>query len=365
MSTLRTNLTCALSGGFRLQIEADFRPGFTVLFGASGSGKTTLLDCIAGLRTPAAGRIALDDEAWFDASGHNLSPARRRIGYLFQDLALFPHLTAEQNIAYGMAHRDPQERARRVREIAEAFRVAACLQRRPHQLSGGERQRVALARSLVTEPRVVLLDEPLSGLDTPIRSLILRDLRAWNERRSVPIIYVTHNREEVFALAERVLVLENGRIVAQGTPDDALGAPAYETVARLTGYENIFDADVIERHAATGTMTCRVAAAGPNLEVPLTRSAGTSVRVGVRAGDILLATSEPRDISARNVLRGRITELRQVDVTVNVRVECGATFEVHISPGARDALRLAPGGDVWLIMKTHSLRVWQPAAKNI
>ncbi len=354
-----TKSYASAAGGFRLEVAASFPPGVSVLFGASGAGKTTLLDAIAGLTEPESGRIALGDETWFDAAaGVNVPVAQRRLAYLFQDLALFPHLTAAQNIGYGLRGRESAERERRVREMALAFGIGDQLGRKPAQLSGGERQRVALARALVVEPRAVLLDEPLSGLDAATKALLVADLRRWNEQRRVPIVYVTHSREEVFALAERVLVLENGKVAGTGTPQEALEAPARESVAQLAGYENIFDGQVMELHPRSGTMTCRIAASGPTLELPLGRAeAGARVRVGVRAGDILLATAEPQKISARNILRGQIAELREADYMVVAQVDCGARFEVHLTPAARTALALAPGSEVWLIVKTHSLRV--------
>ena len=163
----------------------------------------------------------------------------------------------------------------------------------------------------------------------------------------------------MFALAEKVVVVENGRVVAQGTPEQALEAAQRESVASLTGYENIFDAEVTALHRESGTMTCRVAGTSLSLEAPLGRvSEGARVRIGIRAGDILLATAKPEKISARNILAGRVQSLEQVDVTVSARVDCGAVFDTHLTPGARDSLALAPGREVWLVVKTHSCRVW-------
>ena len=341
---------------FVLDVELAAPPGITILFGASGAGKTTLLDCIAGLLRTDEGRIAVGERVLDDSASRTfVPPAARRIGYVFQDLALFPHLTVAENIAYGLARFPASERRGRVRDILERWRIPSLAGRRPAQISGGERQRVALARALVNEPCALLLDEPLAALDAPTKSALLIDLRAWNQARRIPVLYVTHSREEVFALGERVLLLEDGRIKAQGTPYEVLETPRRETVAQLAGFENIFDATVVETHAGAGTMTCRLAGGEARIEAPLIRVApGAAVRLALRAGDVLLATAPPEKISARNILRGRIRSLEQRDITVVARVDCGATFEVHLTPGARDTLRLEAGTPVWLVIKTHS-----------
>jgi molybdate transport system ATP-binding protein len=341
---------------FALDVEFSTPAGISILFGASGAGKTTLLDCIAGLTSPDSGRVAVGDEVLFDrARSINVPVSRRRVGYVFQDLALFPHLTTAQNVAYGLGHLTRAERQDRCAAILRSFGIERLARRKPAEISGGERQRVALARALVTDPQILLLDEPLAGLDAPTKSIILDDLRAWNEAHGIPILYVTHSREEVFALGERVFVLENGRIVAQGTPHEVMSAPRQETVAQLAGFENVFSAAVISVHENRGTMTCLLEGSAVEIETPLLRApVGSNVRVGIRAGDILLATVEPRGLSARNILPGRITSLAQRDVIVMAKVDCGVEAEVHLTLAARDALQLGPDRQVWLVVKTHS-----------
>ena len=346
-------------------LEAEFRaaPGFTILFGPSGAGKTTVLDCVAGLAKPDSGRITIGDRGLFDgAQGTDLAVAKRRVGYVFQSLALFPHLTVERNVQYGLTHLPQGERAMRTSAILQAFRIAHLAQRYPREISGGESQRTALARTLVTDPAVLLLDEPLAALDAATKAKIIDDLRAWNQAHRIPILYVTHSREEVFALGERVIVLDAGRIVAQGTPHEVITAPLQETVAQLVGFENIFDAVVESVHPERGTMLCKIMSClipgdgGPILlETPLVRGGvGEALRVGIRAGDILLATTAPVGLSARNVIPGRIASLEQRDVIVVARVKCRVEMEVHLTLAARDSLQLAPGGEVWLVIKTHS-----------
>ena len=341
---------------FTLDLAFDTGSGFTILFGASGAGKTTLLDCIAGLITPERGKIRVGERLWFDRDvGLNLPVQSRRIGYVFQDLALFPHLSVEQNLAYGIASVPWEERVNRISHILESFRIPHLRSRKPQQISGGERQRVALARALVTDPSVLLLDEPLSALDAPTKSAIIDDLRVWNAAHGIPILYVTHSRDEVFALGEQVLVMERGRLVAQGTPHEVMTAPLQETVAQLVGFENIFDAEVISIHPERGTMTCRIANRNLELETPPVRAeVGVTLRVGIGAGDILLASVQPVGLSARNLIPGRVVSLEQRDMIVAAIVDCGVPMEVKLTLAARDDLRLQTGKEVWLIVKTHS-----------
>jgi len=344
-------------GSFNLNVHFRALAGFTILFGASGAGKTTLLDCIAGLTDPDEGRIAIGGEDLYDSENkRNLVAWKRSIGYVHQDLALFPHLTAEENVAYGLRSLSAVERQSRSREILAAFRIDHLRDRRPAQIAGGERQRVALARTLVTNPRALLLDEPLAALDRPTKSSLVGDLRKWNQLNRVPILFVTHSSEEVFALGDEVIVLDAGRIVAQGRPHEVMCAPRLETVAHLSGFENIFGATVTALHATRGTMTCRLGTGEVELETPLVRAEiGSRLRVGIRAGDLLLATASPQGLSARNILPGTIRQLVQRDVMVSAMVDCGgAEFEVHLTLAARDDLQLGAGKSVWIVIKTHS-----------
>jgi len=341
---------------FELDVSFGVGPGITILFGASGAGKTTLLDCIAGLLTPHAGTIAVGSRALFDSERRiNLPAQQRNVGYVFQDLALFPHLTVEANVAYGLTGLTAQERRARSAAMLGLLRISHLIKRRPAELSGGERQRVALARALVLQPSILLLDEPLSGLDLPVRMKIADDLRQCIKDSAIPALYVTHNRDEVFALGEKMLVIERGQIIAQGTPHEVMSAPRSETVAQLAGFENVFDAQVASIHEERGTMTCHTIGENVEIETPMVRAeVGSKLRVGISAGDILLATSAPAGLSARNILPGRLLELSQRDMIVIARVDCGIEVSVHLTLAARDSLELVPGRQVWLIVKTHS-----------
>ena len=345
-----------MSREFALEASFTAPAGITILFGRSGSGKTTLLNCIAGLVHPDAGRIAMDSRVLFDGAGStNLTPAQRSVGFLFQDLALFPHLTVAQNVEYGLARLPATARRERAAAVLDTMRVGTLSKRKPAQISGGEKQRVALARSLVTDPSMLLLDEPLAALDAITKSGIIADLRAWNAAHEIPIIYVTHSLEEALAVGEAVVVLEGGKIIARGNPLEVLDAPRQETIAQLAGFENLFVATVSAIHEDRGTMTCALSGSALELEVPLTRTEpGARLRVAIRAGDIMIASSRPDHISARNVFPGTIASMRTEGHSAILTVEAARPFEVRLTLGSRDDLHLQAGAQVWLVIKTYS-----------
>ena len=344
------------ASAFELDIHCQLETGITILFGASGAGKTTLLDVIAGLRAPQRGRIAIGDRILFDSEkGISLPVRARNLGYVFQDVALFPHLNVEANVRYGLATRRLEKTEERAETAMASLGILSLRERRPAELSGGERQRVALARALVIRPSILLLDEPLAALDLPVRMKLAEDLRRAIQAEPLPVIYVTHSRDEVFMLGEKLLVLERGKLIAHGTPHEVMSAPRSETVAQLAGFENIFDAHVSATHPDRGTMSCRIGSLGVELETPLVRAeVGSKMRVGISAGDVLLAASQPSGLSARNILPGRLVSLAQRDAMVLGRVDCGVEFAVHLTMSACESLALRPGRQVWLIVKTHS-----------
>lgn len=341
---------------FHLRINEEFPAGFTVLFGPSGAGKSTLLDCIAGLVRPERGRITFEEETFFDAERQIfVAPQKRGIGYVFQSLALFPHLSVEENVSFGLAKLADRQRLSRVEPILEVFHIASLRGRKPRELSGGEKQRVALARSVVTEPRILLLDEPLTGLDRGLRQSILEDLKAWNAERRVPILYVTHNREEVDAIGERVMSIADGQVREKGVPQEVLDAPRTLALAQAAGFENLLTARVVEQREEDGVMRVEVDGAQCELEIPLgAATVGETVQVAIRAGDILLATQLPYGLSARNVLPGTVESVEARGTLVRVVVKAGVRFTVHVTPGAVRSLELARDSVVWLVLKTHS-----------
>jgi len=344
---------------FRLDVEVQVGAGITILFGPSGAGKSTLLDCIAGLLKAGDARITLGEKTLQDsATGIFLPPQERHIAYLFQAPALFPHMTVEENAGFGLRHVGEVERKAAVFYLLEVFRIAHLAQRKPGEISGGETQRVALARALAPSPRAVLLDEPLKGLDAELRASIVDDLRAWNRANQLPILYVTHQRDEVDTLGERVIAIDRGRVVSEGIPHAVLDAPRTKRLAHAAGFENYLTAAVLELREVDGVMRARLTGSEAELELPLGYAAvGDRVRVAIRAGDILLATQKPVALSARNVLEGTIDSLEIRGSTVVCRVNAGAMFVVHVTPGALRSLEIAVGKRVWLVIKTHSCQL--------
>lgn len=344
------------AASFVLDVSLEAPPGITILFGPSGAGKSTLLDCLAGLALPNAGKIVIGVSVLFDSTMQiNIPPQKRRIAYVFQTLALFPHLTVKGNIEYGLRVVPEQDRRVLVEEILQAFRIANLRNQKPGQISGGERQRTALARSLVTRPQLLLLDEPLTGLDAELKAAIVEDLRAWNAAKRIPILYVTHSREEVDALGERVIAMDDGRVVSHGTPMEVLDAPRRKRLAQAAGFENVLSGTILDLREPDGVMRVRLDESACEIEVPLAHaSAGDRVQIAIRAGDILLASERPQGLSARNVLEGKINSLEQRGTMCIARVDCGVTFVVHVTPGAMRALELAMEKRVWLVLKTHS-----------
>lgn len=230
LNALHAEIQLRLSPAFQLDCTFDAAPGFTVLFGHSGAGKTSVLDCIAGIKRPQEGELLLKGTTLFDSkSGVELTPQKRKIAYVFQDLALFPHMTVWQNVSFGVSDLADAAVKRRCHQMLCQFRIDHLSSRKPADLSGGERQRVALARSLLTDPQALLLDEPLAALDRPTRMKMVDDLRMWNDEHRVPILYVTHSVREALALGERVLMMDQGKIVAGGKPSDLLNADEWDS----------------------------------------------------------------------------------------------------------------------------------------
>ncbi len=359
---IKKQFRSSTSPDFHLELNEEFPPGFTVLFGPSGAGKSTILDCIAGLQLPDTGRISLGEKLFYDSAAKVVvPPQQRQLAYVFQSLALFPHLSVEQNVAYGVLATGAAQRQSTIDRALQPFHIAELRHRKPRELSGGEQQRVALARSLATDPRLLLLDEPLTGLDSRLRETILQDLREWNASNRIPILYVTHNRDEVDAIGERMIALSGGRVVGSGNPRDVLDAPRSLGIAQSAGFENVLTAKVQELRPADGIMRVVLPPSATELEIPLgIAHTGDTVQVAIRAGDILLATEMPRSLSARNILSGTVESIETRGPLVIVNVNAGVRFVVHVTPGAVRSLQLTQGFIVWLVLKTHSCHTVSP-----
>ncbi len=352
-----------MHSGFQLRVEFTAHPGVTILVGASGAGKTTLLRTIAGLCDPEEGRIVVAGRVLFDSEKKiRVEPAKRNVAFVFQDLALFPHLTVQENVSYGLRRLERAEREHKVAEILQSFQIAKLRKRKPREISGGEQQRVALARSLVTEPSVLLLDEPLSSLDAHTKAGIIDDLRAWNEAHRIPILHVTHNHEEAFALGEHAISLEQGQIAAQGAPSNVVTMPHRQSLAQFAGLENLFEAMVAEVREKQGTMICRLAETAIDIELPVTRMApGTPVRVGIKADDILVATGRPAILGRCNLIRGEVKQVNFLGPKVEVRIDSGAEFVAHVPAESPESLNLQPGDSAWMLIRPKSCHLIRAA----
>ncbi|MGA3185906.1 MAG: ATP-binding cassette domain-containing protein [Bryobacteraceae bacterium] len=255
------------SAGFSLELEFQAASGVTVLFGPSGSGKTQVLDAIAGFTRPDEGRILLDDELLFDgATGVHLPPQARNCGYVFQNYALFPHMTLRQNLMFAAERRPRLERHRRVNEMLETFRLTEAAGRRAHEVSGGQRQRCSIARALIVAPKLLLLDEPGQGLDAPLKTEFYEVLRQVRADFKTPVLLVTHDLDECFELGEEMLILREGKIVQSGTPRKILDQPANLEVARLLGAYNLIPCEI--RALDPGRNTSKVQMGEFELEGP-------------------------------------------------------------------------------------------------
>lgn len=343
-----------ITAAFALDLDAA---GTLVLFGPSGSGKTTVLRCLAGLERPDRGRIAVGNDVWFDsAGGVDRSPQRRRIGYLPQGFALFPHLDVRANIGYGIAGGSRAERDSRVGELVGLLGLEGLERRRPSDMSGGQQQRVALGRALARRPRLLLLDEPLSALDAPTREALRLELRQLLLAAGLSAIVVTHDRTEALVLGDRVAVMEQGAIRQLGPTLDVFDHPADEAVARIVGVETVLPATVAE----TSGGLLRLKVGNAMIEAVGTRSVGTAVLISIRAEDVIIGASAeepPASFSARNHLAGRVTALEPAGPMVRVRLDCGFPLVAAITRPAVEAMSLTPGTPVVAIFKAPAVHV--------
>jgi len=347
MSLAIENLAVPLAD-FSLEIHAELPHRTTVVFGASGSGKTTLLESIAGWRQPARGRICLGDTVLHDSTrGLSLPIRRRHIGYVPQDLALFPHLTVRHNLQFGARGRPTH--AHRLQPLLELLELGHLLDRRLASLSGGERQRVALGRALLTEPRLLLLDEPLANLDLPLKRRILHDLARIRELFDVPLVYVTHDRFEALSLADQMLVLVRGQIAQTGTPTAVFNHPATLDVAGLLTVETVLPGNII--HSAGELATVRVGATtvqAVHSGFPPDRS---EVYVCIRAEHVVLLKGATAPTSARNHLPAVVKSLDANGPLVRVELDCGFTLTALLTQQACQELSLHPQDPVTALVK--------------
>ncbi len=339
--------------GFALDAAFEAPPGVTVLFGRSGSGKTTLVNAVAGLLRPDRGRIVVDGVAVLDtAAGVMLPPHRRRMGYVFQDGRLFPHLTVRQNLLYGRWF--ARAKAGDLGRIVDLLGIGGLLDRRSGGLSGGEKQRVAIGRAILSNPRLLLMDEPLAALDEGRKAEILPYLERLREL-GLPILYVSHSVAEVARLATTVVVLEAGRVVAVGPAAEVLADPAMAPVMGLREAGAMLSARLV---AQEGDGLTRFDTEGGPLWLPqVAGPAGAVLRLRILAQDVMLAVERPRGLSALNVLAGVVEEVRMGEGPgAMVRVRVGEeVLLARITRRSVGVLELAPGKPVFAVLKAVSV----------
>lgn len=333
---------------FRLHAQFDSPPGITVVFGPSGSGKTTLLLSILGALKPSEGRIRCGGLDVFDSVRALDLPIReRRVGMVFQDALLFPHLDVLHNVAFGLRGADRRTQARAMLERVDA---GALLDRRPADLSGGERQRVALARSLAAAPQALLLDEPFSALDRAARESLADLLLELQADTRIPFLHVTHDLGEAMRLGDRLVLLGDGVVVQTGPPAQVVARPGSLAAARAVGTENLFTATVIRHFTERGCT--EVDLGGTRVQTGLLDlQPGARLALGLRAEDILLSLEPLHQTSARNVVTGVVQELRDHGHAVELRVTTPVSMRVIVTPISVRELGLEPGRSVYLLIK--------------
>lgn len=347
--------------GFALDTAFSAPAGVTALFGRSGSGKTTLVNALAGLLRPDAGRIALDDAVLFDSdAGLWVPPHRRRIGYVFQDARLFPHMTVRQNLAYGRRFAPRGLAGPGFDRIVDLLGIGDLLERRPGALSGGEKQRVALGRAILSNPRVLLMDEPLAALDASRKAEILTYLERLRDETGLPILYVSHSVAEVARLATTIVLLDKGRVQAAGPAEQILSDPGTAPalglreagailIARLSGHDD----DGLSRLETGG---------GPVWLPRVNGAPGATLRLRILAQDVMLATERPTGVSALNILPATVQAVRLGEgpgALVQLALGDGSGGDGHllarITARSARALDLQPGRPVFAVLKAVSV----------
>ncbi len=344
-------------GAFR--IEAAFRSDAPIvaLFGRSGSGKTTLVEAIGGLVRPQSGRIVVQGRTLFDSAlAIDLTPEARRVGFVFQDALLFPHMSVRANLAYGERLTPAAERFVDRERVIALLGLAALLERRPATLSGGEKQRVALGRTLLASPRILLLDEPLAALDAPRKSEILRYIELLRDELRLPMVYVSHAIEEVTRLADRLVLVSDGRTLAEGDVAEVLSRPDLKPYTGRFEAGAVIDARVA-RHDERYGLTV-LAFAGGELVVPnVDALPGEPVRARIRSRDVALALERPRSASFQSVLEATVEGVGEAfGAIVEVALRAGPTpLAARITRESLERLAIAPGRSVFALVKAIAI----------
>ena len=333
----------------------------TALFGPSGCGKTTLLRCLAGLTQPEEGTITFNDQIWFSAEkGIACSPQQRDIGFLFQDYALFPHLSVSDNIAFGIQNEPRERRRSRIDEMLELFNLQGLDRRLPRELSGGQQQRVALARTVARRPKLLLLDEPLSALDSLLREQLRNELRRILTALGTPTIIVTHDRVEAIALANRVALMDAGMIAQMGSVQDVFTRPKNVSLARLVGVETVVSGEIL--NTREGLSLVEVGAAQLLAVAPA--NFPRHVYVCIKAEDVALQRGEPTSSSVRNHLPATITGITPEGPLVRVTLNCGFELTSLITRPAFEELHLEVGDSIAAMLKAPAIHLIQRSSPD-
>ena len=357
---LKVNLNHRL-GDFRLEAEFEAEANsITGLFGKSGAGKSSLIDMVSGLVTPDHGHISIGDDVLFDSKrGIDLPPEKRRIGYIFQDSRLFPHMNVRANLTYGMPRGASDEKSQNGEmsfdQVVDLLGFSSLLDRRPKNLSGGEKQRIAIGRALLSNPRLLLMDEPLASIDVQRRNEILPFVEQLRDEIGMTVIYVSHAIEEVIRLADKMVLLSDGQIAATGSVEDIMSrldlhplTGRFDAGAVLSTTFSRYDTEFDIGELAFGGGTFRVT--GVNLP------AGTPLRAHVRARDVSLMLTRPEGTSILNVFEGRITEIGdyggpQIDILMDI----GAPLMARVTRKSYTDLQLAKGKSVFALIKAVAI----------
>ncbi len=342
--------------GFALEADFAAGPGVTALFGPSGSGKSTIGNAIAGLLTPDAGRITLGEDVLLDrARGICLPAPRRRIGVVFQEGRLFPHLTVARNIAFGARYAPKGAPGLDEGAILHMLGIETLLPRRPRSLSGGEKQRVAIARALLMRPRLLLMDEPLAALDGPRKDEILPYLERLRDSGIVPIVYVSHSVAEIARLADRIVVLRDGRVLRQGDVTDVLSDPEMVPLIGVREAGSVLLARVVE---ANPDGLSRLEIGGGELRLPgIDAAPGQTLRVRVLAQDVLVSLNRPEGLSSRNILPAVVDTIHRGEgpgVALSLRIG-QARLLARITSDAMVELGLRPGLACHAVLKATAV----------
>jgi molybdate transport system ATP-binding protein len=336
-----------------LRQPAD-RFSLTVLFGPSGCGKTTVLRALAGLERPERGTITFAGETWLDADANvNRTPQSRDVGFLFQDYALFPHRTVAANVGFGLRAMSSEDRRRRVSELLSSFELAGLEHRYPHELSGGQRQRTALARALARRPRLLLLDEPLSALDAGLRDQLRGRLRRQLAEFGVPTVVVTHDRVEAIALADQVVVMQQGRVLQAGSVEQIFSHPRDLATARIVGVETVVPGEIVS--VRDGLAEVRVG--GATLTAVAPDVAVRSVYVCLKGEDVVVQRTATQGSSVRNQLSAVVRALTPEGPLVRVALDCGFELTALVTRPACEELQLQPGDRVTALFKAPAIHL--------